>query len=503
MTSTAFWNQVEALLGSQWVNRSEETIRRYGETTLPGPNHPPSGVVYPGSTQEVQAIVRAAIEHKAVLWPVSKGNNISLGSRAPFEPGQVVVDLGRRMNRIISFNEEIGSIALQPGISFQELHDELERRGGKFMADTTSGPPEGSVLGNMTDKGAGYTPYADHFGMTCGFEVVLGTGEVLRTGDGALPQASEWHMSKYSFGPYLDGLFTQANFGIVTEIGLWLMPKPPVTRSFFFSFPDDEDIGEIVELARPLKMSNFVPTMMRVSNDLWLAASEQPHPEYATSRTTLSDKARRALQAEHGIGAWVVSGAFYGASEAAVAPMIERVRSHFTKSGKARYIPHEEAVERPMLKTAYDAYCGVPTVHELKQLQWRPGGGISVFTPGIPMSGPLTKKCTALSRSILEKHGLEYVKMYVCAPRFARGLHQILFNRQDPDEDARADAAYRELATAYAELGLQSGRAPIRYHDLHMSLLDPILRKTYGAVKQALDPHGVLADGRYGIRSAG
>ena len=55
--------------------------------------------------------------------------------------------------------------------------------------DSTSGPPEGGIVGNTLDKGAGYTPYFDHFGMSCGLEVALGDGRILRTVDGAFPGA--------------------------------------------------------------------------------------------------------------------------------------------------------------------------------------------------------------------------------------------------------------------------------------------------------------------------
>ena len=73
---------------------------------------------------------------------------------------------------------------------------------------------------------------------------MLGNGEVLRTGDGALDSKDlmNWHTSKYSFGPILDGLFTQSNYGIVTRMGVWLLPRPPAVRSFHFTFPDDDDL---------------------------------------------------------------------------------------------------------------------------------------------------------------------------------------------------------------------------------------------------------------------
>jgi 4-cresol dehydrogenase (hydroxylating) len=92
--------------------------------------------------------------------------------------------------------------------------------------------------------------------------------------DGSLNHARlvNWHTSKYSFGLILDGLFAQSNFGIVTRMGVWLLPRPPAVQSFHFVFPDDDDLEEIIELARPMKMSNFVPSLFRVANDLYLAA---------------------------------------------------------------------------------------------------------------------------------------------------------------------------------------------------------------------------------------
>lgn len=493
-----FLDMVRRAIGSDWVHTSATTVNRYGETTLPGADNPPPAVIYPGSVDEVLAIVIAANQTGTPIFPISNGNNISQGSRAPVGPNQVVVDLGRRMNRILDFNEDMGIVTVEPGVSYQQMHDELARRGGRFMIDVTSGPPAGSVLGNALDKGAGYTPYADHFAMTCGMEIVLGNGELLRTGDGALESARSWHMSKYSYGPYLDGLFVQSNYGIVTQAGFWLMPKPPVIRSFAFTFEEDDDVGDIVAAIRPLRMSGFVPTMMRLCNDLWLLASEGPHPNYVSGRS-LTDDERRDLQRSHNIGSWTVSGAFYGGSEEAINPMIDRVRAHFAGLGRGRYISHDEAMEAPTLASAVAAYSGVPSVHEMKQLAWRPGGGMASFTPGVPMDRDLILRSSRKSREILQAHGLEYLKMYVCGPRFARGLHHLLWNRTIKDEDCAADQAYKALAAAYTEFGLQVGRSPIRYQDFHMSLLGAMTRKTCEAIKDVLDPQGIIAPGRYGI----
>ncbi|HEV2574160.1 MAG TPA: FAD-binding oxidoreductase [Beijerinckiaceae bacterium] len=498
----AFLKDVARDVGPDAVNVSAETIARYGENTMPGGDRPPAAVVYPSSTRHVQAIVKAANAHKIPLYPISTGNNIGLGSRSATLAGQVVVDLGARMNRILEVNERLGYAVVEPGVSYQMMHDELVRLGNRYMVDVTSGPPQGGVIGNALDKGAGYGPYFDHFGTACGMEVVLGNGDILRTGDGALASdtPTNWHTSKYSYGPVIDGLFAQSNYGIVTRMGMWLMPRPPAVRSFHFAFPDDGDLEEIVELCRPLKMSNFVPTLFRLANDLYLCGSEGESPEYrANPRKAMSDEGRRALRERHGLGAWTASGAFYGASAEAVEPMIRRVRDVFERSGKAKYIAHEEAQAIGPLQVAINAFSGVPSHGELGLLKWRPGGGNTWFLPGTPMDGRVAHEFQALCRKIYEDHGLDYMVMNVCSARFARGLHVIVFNREDEDERQRADACYKKMSEAVASRGVFVGRAPIDYHAFHMQQTAASFQGACNGIKQALDPNGIIAPGRYGI----
>jgi len=94
-----------------------------------------------------------------------------------------------------------------------------------------------------------------------------GAGTV--TGDGALDTSGlksdelvNWHTSKYSFGPILDGLFTQSNYGIVTRMGIWLLPRPPAVRSFHFAFPEDDArylIPELLVKQQPAAANDFKP----------------------------------------------------------------------------------------------------------------------------------------------------------------------------------------------------------------------------------------------------
>jgi 4-cresol dehydrogenase (hydroxylating) len=282
-------------------------------------------------------------------------------------------------------------------------------------------------------------------------------------------------------------------------MGVWLMPRPPAVRAFFFLFPDDEDFGEIIDLVRPLKLNNIVPTLIKVTSDLYGLGTEATYPfERTGGRTPLPDDVRRELQRGRDIGAWCVSGAFYGVSDEAILPLVERMKSHFGRSGKARYVSHEEAQDSRILKIHIDTFSGRPTDSELGLLNWRPGGGACWFLPPMPMVGAIANQHQALSRRILREHGLEYITEYVCGPRLSRALHLILFNRQDPQECQRVIACYRALMAAYAQAGYPVSRVPLDFQEEAMSRLETF-PEVCSAIKRALDPNGILSPGRYGI----
>jgi len=104
----------------------------------------------------------------------------------------------------------------------------------------------------------------------CGLEVVLPSGELIRTGMGASPGSSMtsergsrrdqesgqkcWLLFNYGFGPYNDGIFTQSTLGIVVTMGMWLMPNPGGFQAYMITLPRDEDLRAAMDIIRPLSV---------------------------------------------------------------------------------------------------------------------------------------------------------------------------------------------------------------------------------------------------------
>ena len=270
----------------------------------------PSASVAPDGVQEIQAVLKIANDFNIPLWPVSCGKNLAYGGAAPRLPGSVVLDL-KRMNRVLEVNEQFGYALVEPGVSFFDLYNYIQSRGIKLWLDVPD-PGWGSVLGTTLERGAGYTHYGDHFMRQCGMEVVLADGDVVRTGMGSLPGNNTWQLFKYGFSPYHDGIFTQSNYGIVTKLGVWLMPEPPGYRPYLITFQRDEDIEQAVEVIRPLKVNLVIQNAATV-RDLHLVASlNTSRTEYYDGDGPVPDSIRKKIMADQDIGAWNFYAALYG-----------------------------------------------------------------------------------------------------------------------------------------------------------------------------------------------
>lgn len=127
-----------------------------------------SVVVAPRKVPEVQSIMKLCNEYKIPAWPFSIGRNVGYGGAAPRVPGSVGLDMGQHMNRVLEVSEENAYCLVEPGVTYSDLYQYLVERklDDKLWIDT----PDlggGSVLGNCIERGVGYTPYGDHFMVSC------------------------------------------------------------------------------------------------------------------------------------------------------------------------------------------------------------------------------------------------------------------------------------------------------------------------------------------------
>ncbi len=73
-------------------------------------------------------------------------------------------------------------------------------------------------------------------------------------------------------------MFSQSNFGVVTKMGVWLMPDPGGYRPYLITFENEDDIEQVTEKLRPLKVGSVIQngaTVRSLVLDAAIAAAEK------------------------------------------------------------------------------------------------------------------------------------------------------------------------------------------------------------------------------------
>ena len=124
MLSANLLERLRALVDPGKVATDDDSLRSFGcdWTRLYEPA--PSAVVFPGSTEQVQAIVRFANEHRVALVP--SGGRTGLSAGAVAANGEVVVAFDR-MNRILELSETDRTVRCEAGVITRALQDFVRR----------------------------------------------------------------------------------------------------------------------------------------------------------------------------------------------------------------------------------------------------------------------------------------------------------------------------------------------------------------------------------------
>jgi 4-cresol dehydrogenase (hydroxylating) len=520
---TAALKAFEAAVGKDWVFTSDEDIALYRDAYSQLWDEPEarqaSAAVAPSSVEEVQAVMRAANRYRIPIYPISTGRNLGYGGSAPALSGSVVLDL-KRMNRVLEVSERHAYALVEPGVSYFDLYRHISERGLKVWMDCPD-PGWGSLVGNALDRGGGVTSpaFRNHFEAHCGMEVVLANGELLRTGMGALPNAQTWQQFKTGFGPAIDGIFSQSNFGVVTKMGFWLMPEPEAYMNGFVHVYKHEDLIALVDIVTHLENSGITNGMPYFGSPIWsgLRAPDQvaakPEKELLDLLATPGGPSKEALEAHAqkvGRGLWGAMLQFYGP------PKIIQAQWEYSKE-RLSAIPGAKLIEgefykiplkpEELVKVSKNAF-GVPSL-EIFSLVARtadhPGlEGHVGFSPIIPRTGEAVFEAQKVFGEIAREYGLPVSPLAVPFTYWQRCfVYLFLFPvTHDKEFNRRNREAFRELVKVSAEHGWGEYRTPIIYQDDVMNVYsfnNHALRRFHETVKDAVDPNGILSAGRYGI----
>jgi 4-cresol dehydrogenase (hydroxylating) len=484
------------LLGESRVLRSLAAIQQYARTTLPDAPVP-LAVLRPESPDQLPTIVRIASEYRIPVYSISRGKNWGWGDACPTTEGQVILDLSK-LNRIVDVNEELGYAVVEPGVTQGQLARYLEERCSAWRLDWTGAGPDTSLLGNILERGI---TVDERISRVSSMQVLLADGTVVRTGYGHFAPSRVTHVARWGIGPALDGLFSQSNLGIVTEIGFWLHPRPAHTEIGYFTVPDAR-LEHAVEALRPLRLRGLfsaLPLLLvpGIDGPTWAGL-------FPLEGSTGTVAAQREEVME--ILSPVAAIAF---PQPAAMRDAEGQKELLTRLGLPvtplfRAIVSQGDLSKGLQPTP-EALLGFLGGPEIQHPTEPPTSidpldhdyGFYFLWLTCPALGRDARTLVDLVRSLLAAHGFPPL----LSLRFTNGraivlVLRIVFDRKDEERSAVARACRQAILDA----AMAAGYPPARIPSDAMDRLDPAddsYWRLVRRIKGVVDPENILAPGRY------
>ncbi|MFO8072649.1 MAG: FAD-binding oxidoreductase [Polyangia bacterium] len=466
-----------AILPPERLRDDEQTLEEYSRDMTENPPGRPDVVAFLETAEEAVAVVEAAAEHRIPLVPRIAGTN--LGGLSIPACGGAVLDL-TGMNRILAINEVDMIAVIEPGVTFRQLIDELRARDLPLTVGIPLSPPYTSVVANCLLDGLGNLSLL-HGAMgewIAGLEVVLASGEVIRTGS--------WAVSDVPFAraplPDLTGLFVswQGTTGLITRMAVQLEPDPPLRKRLFVLTYDRASTYELMRRLARLKIFDDIgglswPTGKMVFGVDQPRSKDPDEPEFFT----------------------YIDVSAYEPEELRV--KLQMVLSEL-KELRDKGAEIEDPFDMEAICTVaprFEKFADFPT--NLDFLVDNPGGGLS----WVGTYGPMSRFDSGADRGIeiMERHG--FAPVIVSRP-MKGGHFGVLrfietFRRDDEEDVERVRRCNGELTEMLLDEGFIPYKTPGWAVERILPRMWPGTHDLMRRVRKLLDPDGIMNPGRWAL----
>jgi glycolate oxidase len=475
MTPERLLQLLSAAVPAERLRTDEATLAEYSRDMTENPPGRAQVVVFVETDEELVAVVRVAAQHRIPLTPRIAGTNLG-GLSLPVAGGAVLDLTG--MNRILAINETDMLAVIEPGVTFGQLVDELASRELPLTIGIPLSPPETSVMANCLLDGLGNLSLL-HGTMgewIAGLEVVLASGEVIRTG--------AWAVSDVPFSraplPDLTGLFVswQGTTGLVSKLAVQLKPRPPLRKRLFVLTYDRRSTYELMRRLARLKIFDDIgglswPTGKMLYGIVRPLHKDPDEPEFFTYLdVTAFNTAELRLKLEM---------------------LLAELRDLRERGAQ---------IEDPLdletlcqIEPRFDKFASFPT--RLDFLVDNPGGGLT----WVGTYGPMSRfdRAADLGTEIMQLHGFPPV---IVSRPMKGGHFGVLrfietFTRDDEQEVERVRACNLELTEMVLDQGFVPYKTPAWAVERILPRMWPGTHELMRRVRALLDPKGIMNPGRW------
>lgn len=229
-------DELRAVVGADNVATEKQDLICYGYDATQM-EFLPEAVVHPANAEETAAVLRLANHYRFPVFPRGAGSGFT-GGALPKTGGVVLVTT--RMNRILRIDTENLIAEVEPGLVTEDFQKAVEKLGLFYPPDPAS--LKFSTLGGNVAENAG-GPRCVKYGVTkdfvMGLEVVLPTGEIIRTGTETYKAVVGYDLTRLLCG-------SEGTLGIITKIIFKLLPLPEAKKTMLTIFDSIDGAAKAV-----------------------------------------------------------------------------------------------------------------------------------------------------------------------------------------------------------------------------------------------------------------
>ena len=423
----------------------------------------PAVVTRPRTTEQVQAILRIATRHGVPVVP--QGARTGLAGAANAVDGSIVLSL-TAMDRIVEIDPVNRIAVVEPGVVNAVLNRAVAEHGLRYPPDP--GSWETSTIGGNVATNAGgmccvkYGVTTDH---VLGLEVVLADGELLRCGRRTPKGVAGYDLTRLFVG-------SEGTLGVITQITVALRPVAEEALTLVAVFPTTAAAGAAVS---GIAAAGATPSLLELLDQVHLRAIEAYRP------MGLRTDAKALLLAACDTGS-------------RAADDLARIATLCEDAGAAEVYTATDAAEAAALLQA--RRLAHPAMEALARATYPDGnGGMVIDDVAVPRSR------LAELLSGVERISAEYgIPIGVVGHAGDGNVHpNLVVDRADPSS---VDAGQRAFDAIMA-LGLSLGGTCTGEHGVGLlkrewlaNELGPVGMRVHRAIKEALDPDGILNPGK-------
>ena len=223
------------IFGKENVFDDEETLKKYSSDQSFEDPQMPDAVVFAQNVDQVQEVVKLANQKGVPVVPFSSGLNLH-GAAIP-KKGGIILNLSK-MNGIIDIDEDNRLVIIEPGVTFSQLQDEIEKKRLRVMIPFGA-HPDCSVISSWVERDPVLAPLS----LECGNGLLMGAESVLP--DGKFFRTGLW-FSEGNPGSHVGSV--QATMGVITRACFKVETLPAERKIYALQF---ESFNEVIE---PLKL---------------------------------------------------------------------------------------------------------------------------------------------------------------------------------------------------------------------------------------------------------